>query len=332
MANGTDTFTVDDYVKGVLAGNRSMLARAITLIESAHPDHHALAQQVLIQLLPHSGKADRIGITGVPGVGKSTFIDAFGTNLTAAGHKVAVLAVDPSSTRSGGSILGDKTRMARLAADPNAYIRPSPTSGKLGGVARATREAMMLCEAAGFDIILVETVGAGQSETEVAGMVDFFLVLMLPTAGDELQGIKKGVLELADMAVVNKADIDEKQARRAVRDYKAAIHIITPPGADWIPPVLPCSGLKNDGLDVIRDKIADHKTMMVKNGRRDEKRRTQRIRWMWSLVEDQMLARLKSNASIRKQLPALEKSVADGDLTAGLAAEKILAAFWGRAD
>src|ERR687889_404284 len=240
----------------VRRGDRAALARAITLMESRRPDHREAARALLQELMPHTGKAVRVGITGVPGVGKSTAIDALGSMLTEKGHRVAVLAVDPSSTRTGGAILGDKTRMARLAVDPNAFIRPSPSSGTLGGVAAKTREAMLLCEAAGFDVVLVETVGVGQSETAVADLTDFFLVLMLPGAGDELQGIKKGILELADMIAVNKADADGGgRAAAAAAEYKAALHILTPASPTWSPPVTTVSGLTGQGLDDLWAKV-----------------------------------------------------------------------------
>src|SRR3982751_3505177 len=238
------------------AGDRASLARAITLIESKRADHQQAAHRLVQQLIAQTGKATRVGITGSPGVGKSTTIDALGTYLTRKGHRVAVLAVDPSSTRTGGSILGDKTRMARLANDQHAFIRPSPTSGTLGGVAAKTRETMLLCEAAGFDVVLVETVGAGQSETAVADLTDFFLVLMLPGAGDALQGIKKGVLELADMIAVNKADGDNApRALAAAAEYRAALHILTPSSPTWSPPVVTVSGLLNEGLDALWGKV-----------------------------------------------------------------------------
>src|SRR6476620_3884493 len=253
--------TIDDYVSGVLAGDRAMLGRAITLIESAKDEHAGPAQQLLQRLLPHTGKAHRIGITGVPGVGKSTAIDQLGINLVEQGHRVAVLAVDPTSTRSGGSILGDKTRMTRLSQSPAAFIRPSPTSGTLGGVARRTREAMALVEAAGFDVVIVETVGVGQSEVAVAGMVDFFLVLLLAGGGDDLQGIKKGIIEIADMIAINKADGDNViRAERAAAEYRAALQILTPQSATWSPPVLTGSGRDNGGLDALWAKIAEHRS------------------------------------------------------------------------
>src|SRR5215218_4855498 len=251
----------------VANGDRAALARAITLMESRRPDHREAARALLQELMPRTGHAVRVGITGVPGVGKSTAIDTLGSMLTEKGHKVAVLAVDPSSTRTGGAILGDKTRMARLAVDPNAFIRPSPSSGTLGGVAAKTRETMLLCEAAGFDVILVETVGVGQSETAVAELTDFFLVLMLPGAGDELQGIKKGILELADMIAVNKADAGGPgRAAAAAAEYRAALHILTPASAPWTPPVVTVSGLNGQGLDDLWAKVLDHRARMTATG------------------------------------------------------------------
>src|SRR6187455_3482352 len=239
-----------DLIRGVRSGDRAMLARAITLIESKRADHRRTAHQLVQELLPLTGKGVRLGITGAPGAGKSTFVEALGTRLTAQGHKVAVLAVDPSSTRTGGSILGDKTRMARLASDPNAFVRPSPSSGTLGGVAAKTRETMLVCEAAGYDVVLVETVGIGQSETAVSDMTDFFLALMLPGAGDELQGIKKGLVELADMIAVNKADGDNiKRANLAAAEYRGALHILSPRSEHWHPPVLTYSALTGTGMD-----------------------------------------------------------------------------------
>src|ERR687890_263581 len=259
----------------VARGDRAALARAITLMESRRADHREAARNLLQELMPRAGKAVRVGITGVPGVGKSTAIDALGTLLTEQGHRVAVLAVDPRSTRTGGAILGDKTRLARLAADPNAFIRPSPSSGTLGGVAAKTRETMLLCEAAGFDVILVETVGVGQSETAVADLTDFFLVLMLPGAGDELQGIKKGILELADLIAVNKADDAGARAKAAAAEYKAALHILAPASATWTPPVLTVSGLTGQGLDELWIKVLDHRRRLEATGELAAKRRAQ---------------------------------------------------------
>ena len=316
--------TAAEYAEGVISGDRAKLARAITLIESRNAAHQAVAQEMLMQLLPRTGNSLRIGISGLPGAGKSTFIDAFGTMLTAAGHKVAVLAVDPTSSRTGGSILGDKTRMARLAVDPEAFIRPSPTGGTLGGVARATREAILVCEAAGFDIVLVETVGVGQSEITVAEMVDFFLVLMIAGGGDELQGIKKGVLEIADMIAITKADGDNvRRAEMTAKDYQHALRIITPMNPTWIPPVVTISAAENKGLDGLWDKIAQHKKLLTASGERDGKRRSQQVRWMWSLVEDRLMTRLKTLPSVK----ALEKDVGIGKITPVLAMERLLAAF-----
>jgi LAO/AO transport system kinase len=275
-------------------------------------------------LLPHTGRAHRVGITGVPGVGKSTTIDQLGANLTAAGHKVAVLAVDPSSTRTGGSILGDKTRMAKLAVDRNAFIRPSPSSGTLGGVAAKTRETMLLCEAAGFDVILVETVGVGQSETTVAGMVDFFLVLMLPGAGDELQGIKKGVLEIADMIAVNKSDGDNAtRARMAASEYRAALHIMTSKSANWQPPVVLVSGLANQGLDAMWEQVVIHRDRLSASGEYAERRRVQQVEWMWSMLEERLMQALRHNPKVAHRLHDLEGGVREGTVSASLAVDEI---------
>lgn len=322
------TPTVEEYVAGVLAGDRAMMGRAITLIESRAERHRVMAQQVLTRLLPHAGKAHRIGISGVPGVGKSTFIETFGCNLTAEGLKVAVLAVDPTSSRSGGSILGDKTRMARLAADERAFIRPSPTSGHLGGVARATRETMILCEAAGYDVVLVETVGTGQSETMVADMVDFFLVLMLPNAGDELQGIKKGILELADLIAVNKVDDEtDLKARAAKRDYENALHILTPASSNWTPPVVMMSGLNNRNLDTLWDKIRDHRRILTASGELEGKRRDQHKTWMWAMLKERLLHAFETNPQVATLIPQMEQAVQNGTVTPTVAAERLLGAF-----
>ena len=316
---------LNEFDTGVLSGDITKLARAITLIESSKPEHRVMAQALLQRLLPHSGKAQRIGITGIPGVGKSTTIDQLGTNLTKMGHKIAVLAVDPTSSRSGGSILGDKTRMNRLAVDANAYIRPSPTSGTLGGVTRKTRETMALCEAAGFDIIIVETVGVGQSETAVADMVDFFLVLALPGAGDELQGIKKGILEIADMIAVNKADGDNAtRAERAALDYKNALHILTPASPNWSPPVLTISGLKDMGLDNLWQAITDHKHALTTSGEYQARRQNQNVKWMHELLEQGLMDILNSRDNVRIELQTLEGEVRDGRVTPQLAVEKLL--------
>ncbi|MFC5800057.1 methylmalonyl Co-A mutase-associated GTPase MeaB [Streptomyces formicae] len=319
---------LDSYVKGVLDGKRAWIARAITLVESTRADHRALAQRLLTELLPHTGRARRIGISGVPGVGKSTFIDAFGTMLTGLGHRVAVLAVDPSSTRTGGSILGDKTRMERLAVDPAAFVRPSPSAGTLGGVAKATRESMVVMEAAGHDVVLVETVGVGQSETAVAGMVDSFLLLTLARTGDQLQGIKKGVLELADVIAVNKADgPHERDARTAARELAGALRLMYPPDAAWTPPVLSCSARDSTGLDTVWDRLEQHRVLLEAAGRLAAKRRDQQVAWAWSMVHDELLGRLHSHPSVRSLAPALEQQVRQGELTATGAAERILEAF-----
>lgn len=322
----------NEYVTGVEAGDRALLARAITLVESTHPDHQALAQDVLLDLLPRTGKAIRVGISGVPGVGKSTFIEALGMTLVEEGHKVAVLAVDPTSARTGGSILGDKTRMARLSMDARAFIRPTPTAGSLGGVARRTREAMLLCEAAGYDVVLVETVGVGQSETTVAEMVDFFLVLMLATAGDELQGIKRGILELADAIAVNKCDAEnEANVRRAVGDYENALRIVKghPAAGGWIPRVVRVSGLTGLGLDALWAMVKEQRAALEAGGAFGARRRAQRVRWLWRQVEDTLLASLYASPEVRRAKGFLETEVEAGRLTPTLAARRILEAFHG---
>lgn len=316
--------TIEEYCERVLAGERATLARAITLVESTKVEHQARAARLIQKLLPNTGKAFRLGVTGVPGVGKSTTIEALGMYLTSLGHKVAVLAVDPTSQRTGGSILGDKTRMQNLASNENAYIRPSPTSGTLGGVTRKTRETMALCEAAGFDIIIVETVGVGQSETAVSEMVDFFLVLMLPGAGDELQGIKKGVLEIADMIAVNKADGDnEIKARMAASEYRAALHILKPASPNWSPPVITISGLKNLGLEDLWKKVVEHRETLSNTGEFQARRRSQAVKWMHDMLEDRLMVSLSANPDVAKQLPILEEQVRIGEITPTLAVSKI---------
>ena len=319
-----DPTYIDALAASLRSGDRTALGRAITLVESRKAEHETAAQALLLALMPHAGKAHRLGITGVPGVGKSTTIDALGQELTGAGHKVAVLAVDPTSQRSGGSILGDKTRMAGLASDPNAFIRPSPTAGTLGGVTRRTRESMIVCEAAGYDVIIVETVGIGQSETAVADMVDFFLVLMLPGAGDELQGIKKGVLEIADMIAINKADGDNvERANQAAAEYKAAFHILAPSSEHWSPPVVTISGKERTGLDLLWQQVCDHRKILSDAGLFDEKRRGQMVRWMWSMLEDRVMSGLKQNENLATPIPELERQVSKGTLTPVLAVQKI---------
>ena len=322
--------TAHELVDGVLSGDRAAVGRAVTLVESTKPDHRADARRLLDALAPHAGGAQRVGVTGVPGVGKSTFIEALGSMLTAVGHRVAVLAVDPTSTVTGGSILGDKTRMPRLSNDPSAFVRPSPSAGTLGGVTRSTRETMMVLEAAGHDVVLVETVGIGQSETVVAAMVDFFLVLMLPGAGDELQGIKKGVLEMADLIAVNKADGDNvPAARTAVRDYSSALRLTHPTSPTWNPPVMTCSGQNGDGLEDLWGRIVDHRSVMTATGEWDDRRRAQRLAWMWSMVEDRLLDSLRADPAVLGLLEAAEAEVIDGLTTPSAAAERLLEAFGG---
>jgi LAO/AO transport system kinase len=313
--------------RGIRAGERATIARAITLIESRRADHQRAARRLVQDLLPDTGRAVRLGITGTPGVGKSTTIDALGTFLTGNGHKVAVLAVDPSSSRTGGSILADKTRMGQLAADANAFVRPSPASGTLGGVAAKTRESLLICEAAGFDVVLVETVGTGQSETVVADMTDFFLVLMLPGGGDELQGLKKGVVELADMIAINKADGDNRaRAQAAAAEYRAALHIL---GArtDWSPPVVTYSALTRDGIPQLWAKVVEHRDRVTATGALAARRRAQQIKWMWAMLEDRVAARLRSDPALRAKLPRLETAVAEGRISASMAVEELAAAL-----
>jgi len=311
---------------GIRAGDRATLARAITLIESKRADHRDAAHRLVQELLPLTGKAVRVGITGAPGVGKSTTIDALGTFLTEQRRKVAVLAVDPSSSRTGGSILGDKTRMARLANNADAFIRPSPTAGTLGGVAAQTRETLLLCEAAGYDVLLVETVGIGQSETTVADMTDFFLVLMLPGAGDELQGLKKGVIELADMLAVNKADGDNlARAKAAAAEYKAAFHILTPRSVSWAPPVVTYSALTGDGIAELWGKVLEHRQRLTATGEFAARRREQQVKWMWNMLEQRVFARLHADRSLKAKLRQIENAVADGRLSPALAVEQAAA-------
>jgi len=316
---------IDYYAQGVIGRNRLVMAKTITLIESTLPQHQELSRQVMDALLPHTGKAVRLGITGVPGAGKSTFIESFGTMLTEKGHRVAVLAVDPSSPRTGGSILADKTRMEKLSVNEQAFIRPSPSGGTLGGVARKTRETMMICEAAGYDVILVETVGVGQSEVAVASMVDFFLVLMIAGAGDELQGIKKGVLELADAITVNKADGDNiERAKLARAQYETAMHLLSPPSPDWSTPVLMCSSLTGSGLAEIWEAVLKHRKIMNDKGELERKRSEQSRLWMWSLVKEGLEEWFSKNAQVVNLLPLIEREVVSGKITATSGAARIL--------
>ncbi|QDQ92562.1 methylmalonyl Co-A mutase-associated GTPase MeaB [Rhodococcus sp. WB9] len=327
---GRPPVDIDALAQAVRANQRAGLAKAITLVESTRTDHREAAQRLLLELLPESGKAHRVGITGVPGVGKSTFIDALGMHLIGQGHRVAVLAVDPSSTRTGGSILGDKTRMARLTVEKDAYIRPSPTSGTLGGVAKATRETIVLLEAAGFDVILVETVGVGQSEVTVANMVDCFCFLTLARTGDQLQGIKKGVLELADLVAVNKADgKHEREAKGAARELAGALRLIYPHDAVWTPPVITMSGLEGVGLEDFWNTVCRHREVLTAAGQFEENRRRQQVDWTWTMVNDQLLRRLASNNRVKAIRGEIEQRVRDGSLTAALAAAEILDAFDG---
>lgn len=320
-----------DIAQAVLAGQRRALARSITLIESTRRDHRNQAEALLAHLLPKAGNSIRIGITGVPGVGKSTFIEAFGLHAIALGHRVAVLAVDPSSPRSGGSILGDKTRMELLSRDQRAFIRPSPSGGTLGGVARRTREAMLACEAAGFDVIIVETVGVGQSETAVADMVDMFLLLLVPGGGDELQGIKKGIVELADAVVVNKADGDlAAAAQRAAQHYGNALHLLRPSSPHWQPPVLRCSALTNAGIDEVWATVARYRQVMGEAGAIAARRSAQAAAWMWNEVTESLIASLRDHPAVQETLPDLDRQVRDGQMTPTVGAQRLLSAFLDR--
>jgi LAO/AO transport system kinase len=324
MATGNGD-SIDELATAVRGGDRAALPRAITLVESTRADHRQRAQQLLLALMPAAGNAVHVGITGVPGVGKSTAIEALGMYLIQRGHRVAVLAVDPSSTRTGGSILGDKTRMPQLASHPDAYIRPSPTSGTLGGVAKATRETIVLLEAAGFDVILVETVGVGQSEVAVSNMVDTFVFLTLARTGDQLQGIKKGVLELADIVVVNKADGDHvREARSAARELSGAIRLIYPRETLWRPPVLTMSALEGTGLDELWDTVERHRAVLSEAGEFEARRRAQQVDWTWQMVRDTVLDRVLSNPAVRKARAEVERRVLAGELTPALAAQQIL--------
>ncbi|MCW2605129.1 MAG: argK [Pseudonocardiales bacterium] len=322
------TLALADYVKGVLEGDRSVIAKAVTLLESTRDDHRELASQLLVELVPHSGSARRVGITGVPGAGKSTFIDALGTKLTGEGHKVAVLAVDPSSSRTGGSILGDKTRMSRLSIDPNAFVRPSPSAGTLGGVARATREAMIVFEAAGYDIIIVETVGVGQSEAEVAAMVDTFLLLVLSRAGDQLQGIKRGVLELADVIAVNKSDGEfELAAKLTARELAGALHLMQPRYKNWRVPVTTCSALYDLRMDEVWAKVEAHRAVLQRDGELEKLRATQQLEWTWAMVRDGLMWSLRRDPAVGAIRDEVERGVREQTITPALAARRLLDAF-----
>jgi LAO/AO transport system kinase len=312
----------------VLAGQRRALARAITMIESTRADHRAAADTLMERLLPHTGNSIRIGISGVPGVGKSTFIESFGLHVIEQGHRVAVLAVDPSSPRSGGSILGDKTRMEMLSRDERAFIRPSPSGGTLGGVARRTREALLACEASGYDVIIVETVGVGQSETAVADMVDMFLLLLVPGGGDELQGIKKGIVEIADAIVVNKADGDlANAAMRAARDYQNALHLLRPNSIHWQVPVLRSSALTNSGIDEVWATVERYRQVMGQAGELTSRRTTQAQAWMWNEIAENLMLRFRAHPRVTTLLTEMEGRVAAGVATPTAAAQSLLNAF-----
>lgn len=319
---------ISKLANGVRSGNIRSLAKAITLIESRNPDHAPTATELLDSLLPDSGNSIRIGISGVPGAGKSTFIEALGMHLIGQGHKIAILAVDPTSQLSGGSILGDKTRMEELAREQNAFIRPSPSGDTLGGVARKTRETMLLCEAAGYDVIIVETVGVGQSEVTVASMVDFFLLLQLPNAGDELQGIKKGVMEVADAILVNKAEGDNRpKAELARQQYENALHLFKPKSSNWIVPAMLCSALHNQGIDEIWQVIQAFKIKLQASGEFDEKRKLQANDWMWSLVMDELKQLFMSDKQVAAMLKQVQTGINEGVTTPGAAARRLIEAF-----
>ena len=325
----SSSFDLDRMLAGIRANDRAVLGRAITLVESNAPDDRVDAQNLVTALLPHTGGAHRIGISGVPGVGKSTFIESFGCHLVDEGHRVAVLAVDPSSSISKGSILGDKTRMEKLATLDQAFIRPSPTGGSLGGVARKTRESILVCEAARYDVVLVETVGVGQSEMAVAGMVDFFLLLKLAGAGDELQGIKRGILEVADCIAINKADgANVEAAERARSEFERALSILRPEDdAGWRPRVVTSSGVSGDGIETIWELITEHRRLISSSGGLDRRRQQQRIEWMWALVDERLRSAVREHPGIARFLDTLEEDVTGGRTTPTAAAEKILDAF-----
>ncbi len=313
------------YVQGVCSGNRKMLAKTITLIESSLPKHQELITGVLDQLLPFTGNAIRLGISGVPGVGKSTFIEALGMNLVERGHRIAILAVDPSSTHSGGSIMGDKTRMEKLSTHPNAFIRPSPSGGTLGGVSRKTRESILVCEASGFDVIIVETVGVGQSEVSVSSMVDFFLLLMLAGAGDDLQGIKRGILELSDAIVINKADGDNlNKALQAKKIYADTMHLFSVDNTGWSPPVLTCSALHMTGIDEVWEMVLKHNKKLTDSGALEEKRKKQALEWMWALLEEGLKDWFYQLPEIKKLMSEARWAVEKGTTTPTAAVKKLL--------
>ncbi len=322
--------TVDDYVTGILSGDRVILSRAITLVESSLPEHQIVAQAVIERCLPHSGNSIRLGITGVPGAGKSTFIEALGVMLVRKGHKLAVLAVDPSSERSKGSILGDKTRMEELSGMPNAFIRPSPSAGSLGGVARKTRETIVLCEAAGFDITFVETVGVGQSETAVHGMVDFFLLIQLANTGDELQGIKRGIMEMADAIAINKADGDNlPKAKVARTQFSNALHLFPPTESGWTPVVETCSAYTKDGVEKIWDIVQEYIQYTRSNSYFEHKRREQSRRILSETIDEALLAHFYRNPEIKERLKSAIDEVLQGRISPYVAAQELLQKYLG---
>ncbi len=320
--------TIDEYVQGVLEGDRNILAQTITLVESNSPQHHEMAQAVLQQLLPYTGQSIRVGITGVPGVGKSTFIESFGLHLCKQGHRVAVLAIDPSSTVTRGSILGDKTRMELLAREVRAFIRPSPSGGTLGGVTRKSRETILVCEAFGFDVILVETVGVGQSETTVRSMVDFFLLLMLAGAGDELQGIKKGIMELADALVITKADGDNKsRAMAAQAEYNRALHYLAPATEGWLTKVTTCSALTGEGIGAIWSLIEEFKQQTLQSGAFMKRRRRQTLDWVYAMIEEHLLTHFFNHPNVKAIRHSIEEAVVNGQLPPTSAVQKLLQTY-----
>lgn len=324
---------VQSYVKGILDKNRTVLSKAITLVESSLPHHQKLAQEIIEQCLPHSGNSIRIGITGVPGVGKSTFIESLGKLLTKQGKKLAVLAIDPSSERTKGSILGDKTRMEALSVDKNAYIRPSPSAGSLGGVARKTKEIIILCEAAGFDTIIVETVGVGQSETAVHSMVDFFLLLMLAGAGDELQGIKRGIMEMADALIINKADGDNLQkAKMAKREYANALHLFPPAESGWTPAVEICSAKTKSGIENVWDIINQYSKLTKDSGYFSQLRKEQELKIMIETIKANFFESFNNNQIIKSMIPAIEKDVLSGKISSYRAAQQLLENYYKNLD
>ncbi len=321
--------SANEYFEGILQGNITILSQAVTLVESSKPEHQLVAQEIIIKCLPHAGKSVRLGITGVPGAGKSTFIEALGKHITGQGGKLAVLAIDPSSERSKGSILGDKTRMEELSSDPNAYIRPSPSAGSLGGVARKTREIIILCEAAGFSTIFIETVGVGQSETVVHSMVDFFLLLQIAGAGDELQGIKRGIMEMADAIVINKADGDNlEKAQLAAAQFRNALHLFPPTGSGWSPPVLTCSALENKGVQQAWKVVNEYVAMTGENGYFLNRRSDQARYWMYETINETLRNNFYQNPLVKPKLHHYEKLVLDNGMSSFIAAHELLATYF----